>query len=129
MEIFKIAAFVLCAAVFASVLDRYAPWAAISLSVAAGAAVLLYLLPKFKTVAECMTEMFGQLDGGSGYAAMLLKVTAISFIAQMTAQICADAGQKAMGDKIETAAKVLIAVYALPLISDMLKLISAFFGG
>ena len=58
----------------------------------------------------------------------MLKVVGISFIAQITAQACSDAGQKAMGDKIELAARIFIAVYALPLISEILNLISGFLG-
>ena len=129
MEIFKIAAVALCAAVFASALNKYTPWAAMLISLAAGAVIMLYMLPQFRLVADRAREMFSMIDGGNGYAAMLLKVTAVSFAAQMTSQICTDAGQKAMGDKIETAARIFIAVYSLPLISDMLRLIDGFLGG
>lgn len=129
MELFKIAAVALCAAVLASGLNKYAPWAAILISLASGTVIMLYLLPQLKTIADRAGELFGMIDGGSGYTAMLLKVTAISFAAQITSQVCTDAGQKALGDKIETAARVFIAVYALPLISDMLRLISGFLGG
>ena len=126
MEIFKIAAFVLCAAVFAVSLNKYTPWASMLISLAAGTVIMIYMLPQLKTLADKIKDMFALIDDGNGYAAVLLRVTAVSFIAQISSQICADAGQKALGDKIETAARIFIAVSALPLISDMLKLISDF---
>ena len=129
MDIFRISAFILCAVVFISALDKYTPWAALLISVSAGALVILYIMPQITRLVEQMNGLFAAVDGGSGYAALLLRVTGISFAAQMTSQICVDAGQKAMGDKIELAARVFIAVCTLPLISDMMKLITSFLGG
>ena len=129
MDIFRISAFILCAVVFNSVLEKHSAWAALLISLAAGALTLLYILPQISRITQRLDTLFSAIDGGSGYTALLLRVTGISFIAQMTSQICTDAGQKAMGDKIELAARVFIAVYALPLISDILKMITSFLGG
>lgn len=129
MDIFRISAFILCAVVFISALDKYTPWAALLISITAGALTLLYILPQIGRITDRLDALLSAIDGGSGYTALLLRVTGISFIAQMSSQICTDAGQKAMGDKIELAARVFIAVYALPLISDILKMITSFLGG
>ena len=129
MDIFRISAFILCAVVFISALDKYTPWAALLISITAGALTLLYILPQIGRITDRLDALLSAIDGGSGYTALLLRVTGISFIALMSSQICTDAGQKAMGDKIELAARVFIAVYALPLISDILKMITSFLGG
>ncbi len=126
MDIINIAGFVVCAVILAAALERYTPWAAALISFCTGAVILICLLPEIRLIAENIKAVFDFRDGGR--AGLLLKVVGISFIAQITAQTCADAGQKAMGDKIELAARIFIAVYALPLISEILKLISGFLG-
>ena len=113
MEIINIAGFVICAVILSVTIGRYTPWASV-------------LIPQLKLITEHLRRLFDGVD--SEYAKLLLRVVGISFIAQITAQICTDAGQKAMGDRIETAARILIAVYALPLIDDILKLITSFMG-
>ena len=127
MEIISIAGFAVCAVIIVSALNRYTPWASVLITLAVSAAAVFYLLPEIRIVAEGIREIFKPV--GKGYAELLLKVVGITFIAQITAQACSDAGQKAMGDKIEFAARVLIAVYTLPLITDILRLISKFLGG
>lgn len=126
MEIINIAGFVVCAVILAAALERYTPWASVLISLGTGAVVLIYLLPQIRQTAEGIKTVFSFV--GEGRAGILLKVVGISFIAQVTAQACTDAGQKAMGDKIELAARIFIAVYALPLITEILRLITAFLG-
>ena len=127
MGMINIASFVVCAVILAAALEKYTPWAAVLISLCTGTAVIIYLLPQIYTIAESVKNIFAFV--GKDRAGILLKVVGISFIAQITAQACTDAGQKAMGDKIELAARIFIAVYALPLISEILRLISAFLGG
>ncbi len=115
-----------CAVILAAALERYTPWATVLISLCTGAAVMIYLLPQIGIIAESVKNI-SDITGGSR-TAILLKVVGVSFIAQITAQACSDAGQKAMGDKIELAARIFIAVYALPLISEILNLISGFLG-
>ena len=126
MEIINIAGFVICAVILSVTIGRYTPWASVLIPLAVSAVAILYLLPQLKLITEHLRRLFDGVD--SEYAKLLLRVVGISFIAQITAQICTDAGQKAMGDRIETAARILIAVYALPLIDDILKLITSFMG-
>ncbi|MBQ9519638.1 MAG: hypothetical protein IJR59_07075 [Firmicutes bacterium] len=125
-NIINIAGFVVCAVILAAAVERHTPWAAVLISLCTGAAVVLCLLPRISEIADSVRQIFGFL--GQGRAGLLLKVVGISFIAQITAQTCRDAGQKAMGDKIELAARVFIAAYSLPLISEILKMISVFLG-
>lgn len=129
MDILKIAAFALCAAILASASEKYTPWVSVLISLGAGTVIMLYLMPSAKLAADRLKTLFSLTGGDSGYITLLLKVIGISFVAQISSQICADAGQKAIGDKIETAARIFIAVCTLPLISDMLKLITDFLGG
>ena len=93
---------------------------------AVSAVSIFYLLPQIRLIVQRTQQIFISAD--RKYVRLLLRAVGISFLAQITAQICADAGQKAMGDKIEMAARIMIAVYTLPLIGDMIGLITAFLG-
>lgn len=128
MEIFRISACILCAVVLTTAINKYSQWSGVVLSMAVGVVTILYILPEIKLIADRLITVFGMLNSGNGYVSLLFRIIGISFVAQLTSQICTDAGQKAMGDKIELAARVFIAIYTLPLLSDILKLITGFLG-
>ena len=55
----------------------------------------------------------------SEYVSIILKVTGIAYITQIGSEICKDAGESAIGTKIEIAGKVLIAAACLPLVTTL----------
>lgn len=61
---------------------------------------------------------------GIGIAiAVLNQVLAVAYITDLTAQLCRDAGESAVGGKVELAGKVIIFYLALPILSAILELI------
>ncbi len=58
------------------------------------------------------------------YLNIVLKVVGIAYLAEFGAQLCEDAGEKAIGSKIQLAGKVMIFVIASPVILALVELIT-----
>ena len=72
---------------------------------------------------------FGTLTGvKSEFWGLLLKVIAITYLGDFTAQLCCDAGESGLASKLELGVKVIIMVMALPLWEEILKTVIEVFG-
>lgn len=57
--------------------------------------------------------------------AIMAKIIVISYICEFAAQFCSDAGEKAIGSKIELAGRILILSASVPIIRDLFELITS----
>ncbi len=91
------------------------------LVLAVGVLILLEVLP---LVVEAVA-VFRRVADGAGlnrlYLGVLLKVLAVSYLAEFAAGLCRDAGESALAVKVELAAKVAIMVISVPIIADILE--------
>lgn len=96
---------------------------ALMLSVAAGAALLLYALPQLAAVikqASALAAAAGK-DTGARLGA-LLKAAAAALLGEWGVNICRDAGENALGFKLETAVRILLIASAMPIYAELLSL-------
>ena len=72
-------------------------------------------------------SVFGNLASEAGleplYFGIILKVLAISYVADFAAAICRDAGEELIASRVEMAGKVLILVAALPIVQEVLSVV------
>lgn len=86
-------------------------------------AVLLVLAPQLRQ----LTDWFGQtaaLFGGKGLLVPLLRCLGIALTVRLTAEICRDAGERALAVKAEIAGAICGLVTVLPLLQQVLELVS-----
>lgn len=57
------------------------------------------------------------------YLVLLLKVMGIAYLATVGSQVAQDAGEQALGTKIELAGKMLILVLAIPVLTAIVELL------
>ena len=62
---------------------------------------------------------------GRSFFPVIIKVLAVAYITDFTAQLCRDSGENAIGSKVELAGKVMIFYLAMPVLSAILELISS----
>ena len=93
------------------------------MALAAGVAALILLLPGLRQAAEALTG-FADATGLDGGAALILRATGVSLIAEFAACLCEDAGEKALAGKVELAARVTLFAMAAPLLSELLTLVT-----
>ena len=123
MEIFKIAAIGIIAALLIGFLRESKPEIALIVSLAAGALILIfvvdYLVQAFQ-VFEILMEKSG-ID--KDLIGAIIKIVGIGYITEFAANICLDSNNKAIADKIQFGGKVLILVISLPLLNAMIDII------
>ncbi len=123
MEIFKIAAIGIIAALLIVFLRESKPEIALIVSLAAGALILIfvvdYLVQAFQ-VFEILMEKSG-ID--KDLIGAIIKIVGIGYITEFAANICLDSNNKAIADKIQFGGKVLILVISLPLLNAMIDII------
>lgn len=120
MDLMKIAALVVCAAVCALVLRRLRPEMGAALSIAAGLMVLLLAIPLVAQVMSGLSEMARSGGVSDGYMAQLLKVAGVSLLMDFAAQTCRDAGEESLALKAELAGRVMLLALALPFMQTLL---------
>ena len=92
-------------------------------SLAAGVLLLLLLLEPLRRAMRALLDMAGAAQIGEEHTGLLLKMLGVSFASEFAAQACRDAGENGIALRIETAAKVMLAVLAAPVLEELTRLI------
>ncbi|GAV22376.1 stage III sporulation protein AD [Carboxydothermus pertinax] len=121
MEIGTIVGLGLIATTLALVVKRERPEIAVLLSVATGVVVFLLLMDKIAAVVEVFTGLGERAGLNSLYLGIIFKIIGISYLAEFGAQICRDAGEGAIAQKIELAAKIMVIILAIPILMAVLE--------
>ena len=96
---------------------------ALMLSVAAGAALLLYALPQLAAVIKQASALAAAAGRDTGARlGVLLKAAAAALLGEWGVNICRDAGENALGFKLETAVRILLIASAMPIYAELLSL-------
>lgn len=96
---------------------------ALMLSVAAGAALLLYALPQLAAVVKQASALAAAAGRDTGARlGVLLKAAAAALLGEWGVNICRDAGENALGFKLETAVRILLIASAMPIYAELLSL-------
>ncbi len=96
-----------------------------SLCVTLGGIALVFsgIIPRLAALVNDIYT-FASLDNiETSYITPLMKIIGISYIAQISADICKDAGESALSNHVETLGKISIAFIALPIVEDVFSLI------
>lgn len=86
--------------------------------------VALFVLDKVKIVTDVI-EQFNKYTGiDIVYIKILLKMIGITYISEIATQICIDAGYEGIGKQIEIASKFTILAIGMPILLNVMKMIT-----
>lgn len=122
MEIMKIVAVGIVAAVLALLLRDEKPEIALLVSIVTGLVIFVFVIGKLQSVLTVLKYFAGKANIDVLYFSTILKVIAIAYITEFGAQICRDADESAIASKIELAGKVLIMVLAIPILAALMDI-------
>lgn len=122
----QIVAFALIAAFLASLVRQRDPVIAMLIAVATGVIIFLRVADYLSSIITYLVDMTIQANISLAYLNILLKIIGIAYITEFGGQICRDAGEGMIAQKVEFAGKLLILVMSLPLLSDVLESILKF---
>lgn len=121
MGIFQVVGIGLITTVLAVVLRGPKPELATLLSLAAGALLLLAVLPPLGEVVMTLAGLSREVHLNFQYLGTILKIIGISYLVGFGAQIARDAGERALAEKMELAGKVAVMVMAIPVMLAVLE--------
>lgn len=85
---------------------------------------MIFIISKLSSVYQLVNTLASKLGMDDTYLNIVLKVVAIAYLAEFGSQLCEDAGEKAIGSKVQWAGKVMIFVVASPVILALMNLIA-----
>lgn len=86
-------------------------------------AIFAFVISKMQVVLAFVERLEAMLSIDSTYIALILKMIGIAYVAGFAMDVCKDAGYVAIGNQIETFAKISILVVSLPVLLTFLEVI------
>ena len=84
----------------------------------------VYIVTQLGSVFELIRTLAGKLHMEDTYLNIVLKVVGIAYLAEFGCQLCEDAGEKAIGSKVQWIGKIMIFVVASPVVLALVNLIA-----
>ncbi|HPF21080.1 MAG TPA: stage III sporulation protein AD [Syntrophomonas sp.] len=121
MEITQIVGLALMVTVFLLILRQEKPVMAVLLSIAFSIFIFLMMMDKMGTIINVMKELSRRAGINYFFMTTILKILGVAYLGEFAAVLCQDAGEQAVAKKVEFAAKIMIAVLALPIMAAILE--------
>ena len=93
--------------------------------IATGVLLLITVLGYVVTVVGFFSEMASKTGISSEIFILVIKIIAISYLADFTTSLCEDMGAKSIGDKVSFASKIIIFTISSPIIVTLFDVISS----
>ncbi len=123
MDILKIAALGIISAVLVLTIKKTHPEMAVQLSIAAGVILFLFSLDYLREVVSFIRDFSDKFSFAYSSILLVIKIIGIAYVCEFSVQILKDAGESSIASKVELAAKLLVVVISLPLLSTFLDLV------
>lgn len=121
MEITQVVGLALITTIFLLVLRQEKPVMAVLLSLVFSIVIFTLMMGKLASIIEVMKELTRRAGLNYFFLATILKIMGVAYLGEFAAVICQDAGEQAVAKKVEFAAKIIIAVLALPIMVAILE--------
>lgn len=124
-ELLKIVAIALVT-VFAHMLVKQTkPEIAVLISIVGSIIIITLVVSSLKSVLNTFYSIIETTNLEIGIVSSIIKIVSIGYIAEFGANICIDAGAGSIADKILFAAKIVILIIAMPIITNVINMVVA----
>ena len=89
----------------------------------------IIVLPELQDIISALSGRADISQIGSSWLSPLLKIVGVAFLGEWGVQLCKDAGENAIAVKLEMGVKIVLLVLCIPLISQLLSLITSILSG
>lgn len=129
MDVLRLCGFGLLAVVLCVIVRQLKPESAVFVNIAAGLMILAVAVRALSPSIGAISDLAESAGISGDFAELLLKALAISYITALSADCARDAGEGALGSKLELAGRVSIAALSLPVFTQLAGLITSMIGG
>ncbi|MBR3078065.1 MAG: stage III sporulation AC/AD family protein [Oscillospiraceae bacterium] len=123
MEAFRLSALALTAALLTLAVKKQSPELALVLSLCACALAAAFLLGRLEPVLRLAERLAERGDLDPELTGALFRCLGLGLLTELSAAVCADAGQSALSKLVELGGGVLCLIACLPLLQAVLALI------
>lgn len=120
---FKVLGIALAGAVTAIIIKEYKPVFAISIGCITAIIIFIMLLEQISYVFDVVHVIASRLSFQDEYITIIIRIIGLAYLARFGSEICRDAGQNAIAQKIELAGKIAITVTSIPVLTAILNLL------
>lgn len=124
MEILKVSAFALIAVVMIVLIKQEKKEIGVTISIFASVIFAVYAVLKLEDVVNLIFDLVENAGVNAKYLEIILKVVGITYIIELTKDVCIDSGESALASKVEMAGKIMIVSMTIPIITGVIEVIN-----
>lgn len=124
MDIFKIIGVGIITAITALIVRQIKPEVSVIITISGGIIMLLMMVQSLTSIFSAFNSIVEKSGLTSGLFTTILKIIGVGYITEFSANLCADSGASSISDKILLAGKIIILVLALPIVTNIIDIIS-----
>lgn len=128
MDFLTICGFGLLAVVLCVVIRQIKPDSALGISLAAGIVIIAAVISASAPSIAALSELSEKAGIDANLVKILLKALAVCYITTLCADCARDAGESALGSKLELAGRAAIAVISLPVFTNLAEFVTGMLG-
>lgn len=110
--------------IIAIIVKQYRPEFAIYVSITCGILILLFVMDKLLNIIELLKSISDKVGINNQFVSIILKITGIAILTEFAVSVCNDSGESAIASKIEIGSKVVIIFLSIPIITNLLEIIT-----
>lgn len=126
MEIIKIIGIAFVTAISAVLLKATKPELSFAVTVTGIIVILLFIVDGLQTTVSVFAQIAEKSGVENGLIKILLKIVGVGYITEFGAGILNDFGSSAVADKVVLGGKITIVLLSLPILQNLLTLVSNF---
>ncbi len=123
MDMIKLIGIGITGAMLSVLLKEYKPVFSVCIGIVTSVLIFLSVLPKIGYVLNVIDTISAQLSFHSEYIGIIIRIIGIAYLSHFGAEICRDAGQVAISQKLELAGKIIIIAASVPIFTAVLNLL------
>ena len=125
----KVALIGVVAAILASWIKTVKAEYGVFVVLAAGMLIAFSIITKVETIVEELWFVQEYFSSYASYIKLLIKIIGITYLAEISSDLCKDAGAGALASQIELFGKLSILVLCMPIMTALLETVDYFLGG
>ena len=124
MDALKIVGFGIIAVILILIVEEQRKEIAIMISIVASVFIVMFIISEITPIIDFLNNLVNKSGINLAFLKVILKVTGIAYIIEISKNICIDANQNALAKKIEIAGKVIIVGISIPIITALLNIVT-----
>lgn len=125
-EIIKVGIIAILGVLAALALKGTKPEFATCIGITLGMFIFGYTIRQLRAMFSGLGQLQTLFVGSKGYLSILIKVIGITYLCELSAAICKDAGFSTVADQIEVLGKISVMLAGLPILLALLELIQSY---